>query len=87
MQPLEIPMWKWDIISIDFIVGLPRTQGEHDSIWVVIDRLTKSSYFFPVKTIYKVVNLARLFMAEIVRLHGVPSSTMSDRDPNFTSRL
>ncbi|XP_058761197.1 uncharacterized protein LOC131634544 [Vicia villosa] len=87
LQPLEIPTWKWDSISMDFIVGLPRTRGGYDSIWVIVDRLTKSAHFLPVKTTHKVIHLARLFIAEIVRLHGVPSSIVSDRDPKFTSRF
>src|SRR3954464_4124966 len=73
LQPLEIPVWKGDSISMDFIVGLPRAQGGYDSIWVIVDRLTKSAHFLPVKTTHKVMHLARLFIAEIVRLHGVPS--------------
>ena len=87
LQPLEIPVWKWDSISMDFAVGLPRTQGGYDSIWVVVDRLTKSAHFLAVKTTYKASHLARLFIAEIVRLHGIPSSIVSDRDPKFTSRF
>ncbi|XP_058726825.1 uncharacterized protein LOC131598218 [Vicia villosa] len=87
LQPLEIPVWKWDSISMDFIVGLPRARGGYDSIWVIVDRLTKSAHFLPVKTTHKVIHLARLFIAEIVRLHGVPSSIVSDRDPKFTSRF
>ena len=87
MQPLEIPVWKWDSISMDFAVGLPRTQGGYDSIWVIVDRLTKSAHFLAVKTTYKASHLARLFISEIVRLHGVPSSIVSDRDPKFTSRF
>ncbi|XP_058784742.1 uncharacterized protein LOC131659586 [Vicia villosa] len=74
-------------ISMDFIVGLPRVFGGHDSIWVIVDRLTKSAHFLPVKTTHKVSHLARLFVLEIVRLHGVPSSIVSDRDPKFTSRF
>ncbi|XP_058756484.1 uncharacterized protein LOC131629722 [Vicia villosa] len=74
-------------ISMDFIVGLPRVLGGHDSIWVIVDRLTKSAHFLPVKTTHKVSHLARLFVVEIVRLHGVPSSIVSDRDPKFTFRF
>src|SRR3954463_15428061 len=87
LQPLDVPIWKWDSISMDFVVGLPRALGGHDSIWVIVDRLTKSAHFLPVKTTHKVIHLARLFIAEFVRLHGVPSSIVSDRDPKFTSRF
>src|SRR4051812_15028599 len=82
LQPLEIPIWKWDCISMDFAVGLPRTQGGYDSIWVIVDRLTKSAHF---REDY--LHPAHLFIAEIVKLHGVPSSIVSDRDPKFTSRF
>jgi hypothetical protein len=87
LQPLEIPVWKWERISMDFVVGLPRTQAGYDSIWVVVDRLTKSAHFLPVKTTYTSAKLAEEFISEIVRLHGVPVSIISDRDPKFTSRL
>ncbi|XP_058759538.1 uncharacterized protein LOC131632826 [Vicia villosa] len=65
--------------------GTTTVLGGHDSIWVIVDRLTKSAHFLPVKTTHKVSHLARLFVVEIVRLHGVPSSIVSDRDPKFTS--
>jgi hypothetical protein len=87
LQPLEIPEWKWDSISMDFVMGLPRTQSKHDAIWVIIDRLTKSAHFLPIKTTYTLDRLAHLYIQEIVRLHGVPSSIISDRDPRFTSRF
>lgn len=63
LQPLEIPMWNRDNISMDFIFVLPCTIGGHDSIWVIVDRLSKSNHFLQVKTSYKVINLARLFVA------------------------
>jgi hypothetical protein len=87
LRPLEIPVWKWESISMDFAVGLPRTQGGYDSIWVIMDRLTKSANFLAVKTTYKESHLAWLFISEIIRLHGVPTSIVSDRDPKFTSRF
>nr|GFD43430.1 transposon Ty3-I Gag-Pol polyprotein [Tanacetum cinerariifolium] len=65
LQQLDIPVWKWDGISMDFVTGLPQTQRRHDAIWVVVDRLTK---------------LAEIFQQEIVRLHGIPSAIVSDRD-------
>ncbi|GKC58623.1 putative nucleotidyltransferase, ribonuclease H [Tanacetum coccineum] len=87
LQPLEIPVWKWDEISMDFVTGLPRTQRKHDAIWVVVDRLTKSAYFLPIRKDYPVSKLAEMFQQEIVRLHGTPSAIVSDRDPRFTSHF
>ena len=72
---------------MDFVVGLPRTQRRFDSIWVIVDRLTKTAHFLPVRTTYDVQKLAEIYIAEIVRLHGVPSSIVSDRDPKFTSHF
>ena len=74
MQPLEIPIWKWDQISRDFIDGLPRSRSGHDSLWVIVDRLTKSDHFIPVRSNQTVPLLAKLFIKEIVKLHGVPTS-------------
>ena len=80
LQPLPIPEWKWEHITMDFIVGLPRSTRGMDSIWVIVDRLTKSAHFLPVKTIYNVDKLANIYMTEIVKLHGVPVSIVSDKD-------
>jgi hypothetical protein len=79
LQPLRIPQWEWDEIKMDFIVGLPHTRAGYDSIWVVVDRLTKSAHFIPVKTSYSSVVLAKLYMSWIVCLHGVPKKIVSDR--------
>jgi hypothetical protein len=79
LQPLRIPKWKWDEVGMDFIVGLPRTRAGYDSIWVVVDRLTKSAHFIPVKTSYSSAVLAELYMSRIVCLHGVPKKIVSDR--------
>ncbi|GJX31528.1 putative nucleotidyltransferase, ribonuclease H [Tanacetum coccineum] len=87
LQPLEIPMWKWDEISMDFVTGLPTTQKRHDAIWVVVDRLTKSAHFLPIRKNYGISKLAEIFRQEIVRLHGTPTSIVSDRDPKFTSHF
>ncbi|GJQ92367.1 putative nucleotidyltransferase, ribonuclease H [Tanacetum coccineum] len=87
LQPLEIPMWKWDEISMDFVTGLPTTQKRHDAIWVVVDRLTKSAHFLPIRKNYGISKLAEIFQQEIVRLHGTPTSIVSDRDPKFTSHF
>jgi len=87
LQPLPIPEWKWEHITMDFIVGLPRTQKGNDSVWVIVDRLTKTAHFLPVKTTHSMDHLATLYIQEIVRLHGVPVSITSDRDTRFTSRF
>ena len=70
---------------MDFVVGLQRTKEGHDSIWVIVGRLIKSAHFLPVKSTYSMDQYARLYIQEIVRLHGVPISIISDRDPKFTS--
>ena len=72
---------------MDFVTGLPRTQRQHDAIWVIVDRLTKSAHFLPVNVEDSLEKLAQLYVDEIVRLHGVPVSIVSDRDPRFTSRF
>nr|GEY83926.1 retrotransposon protein, putative, Ty3-gypsy subclass [Tanacetum cinerariifolium] len=74
LQQLDIPEWKWDKISMDFVTGLPQTQRRHDAIWVVVDRLTKSAHFLPIRKDYPVSRLAEIFQQEIVRLHGTPSA-------------
>ena len=70
LQQLPIPEWKWDIIAMDFVTGLPHTTGGFDSIWVIVDRLTKSTHFLPVKKTYSTDRLARLYVSRIVCLHG-----------------
>jgi hypothetical protein len=87
LQSLRISHWKWDEIGMDFIVGLPRTRAGYDSIWVVVDRLTKSAHFIPVKTSYSSAILAELYMSRIVCLHGVPNKIVSDRRTQFTSHF
>nr|KYP33716.1 Transposon Ty3-G Gag-Pol polyprotein [Cajanus cajan] len=87
MQPLDVPVWKSDNISMDFVVGLPKTMKNLDAIWVIVDRLTKSAHFIPINIRYPLERLTKLYIGEIVRLHGVPTSIVSDRDPRFTSRF
>ncbi|KAI3510643.1 hypothetical protein L1887_17775 [Cichorium endivia] len=87
LQQPEIPEWKWERITMDFITKLPRTTGGHDTIWVVVDRLTKSAHFLPIKETDKMEKLTRVYLKEIVKLHGVPISIISDRDSRFTSRF
>jgi hypothetical protein len=86
-QPLKVPEWKLEEIGMDFIVGLPRTRDGYDSIWVIVDRLTKVAHFIPVKTTYTRAKLVELYMSRIVCLHGVPKKIVSDRGTQFTSRF
>ena len=87
LNPLPIPQWKWDNITMDFVSGFPLTQQKHDSVWVIVDSLTKSAHFIPVRIDYSMDRLVELYVDEIMRLHGVPLSIVSDRDPRFTSRF
>ena len=87
LQPLEIPKGKWESISMDFIVGLPNTSRGHDSIWVIVDRLTKMCRFIPTKKTVKTPELARLFVENIYRLYGLPANIVSDRDRKFDSHF
>ncbi|KAF5785586.1 putative nucleotidyltransferase, Ribonuclease H [Helianthus annuus] len=87
LKPLDIPIWNWDDISMDFVTGLPRTFKKNDTIWVVVDRLSKSAHFLPIQQGFSVSRLSEVFTKEIIRLHGTPVSIVSDRDPRFTSRF
>ncbi|GKE42085.1 putative reverse transcriptase domain-containing protein [Tanacetum coccineum] len=78
---------KWEGIAMDFVTKLPRTSSGHDTIWVIMDRLTKSTYFLPMREDYKMDRLARLYLKERVARHGVSISIISDRDSRFTSRF
>ncbi|GJR55591.1 putative reverse transcriptase domain-containing protein, partial [Tanacetum coccineum] len=86
LQQPEIPVWKWEGIAMDFVTKLPRTSSGHDTIWVIVDRLTKSAHFLPMREDYKMERLARLYLNEIVARHGVLISIISNRDSRFTSR-
>ncbi|GKC60758.1 putative reverse transcriptase domain-containing protein, partial [Tanacetum coccineum] len=83
----EIPEWKWEGIAMDFVTKLGRISSGHDIIWVIIDRLTKSAHFLPMREDYKMDRLTRLYLNKIVARHGVPISIISDRDSRFTSRF
>jgi hypothetical protein len=87
LQSLPIPTWKREDISMDFIVGFPRTAKGYDSIWVIIDRLTKIAHFLPVRVKYTVATYAELYIARILSLHGVPKTIVSDRGPQFVSKF
>jgi hypothetical protein len=87
LQPLPIPEWKWEVVTMDFITGLPRTRKQHDLIMVVVDKLTKDTHFIPLKTTHKATNVADIFLKEVARFHGFPKMIVSDRDPKFTLNL
>jgi hypothetical protein len=87
LQPLKVLDWKWDQIGMDFIMGLPITKSGYDSIWVVVDRLTKVAHFIPVKTTYMSAKLADIYMKRIVCLHGFPKSIVPNRGTQFTSHF
>ena len=87
LQPLKVPEWKWEEIAMDFVVGLPIAPGGYDSVWVIVDRLTKSAHFLPARTRYSASDYAAIFVKEVVRLHGVPASIVSDRGSQFTSKF
>ncbi|XP_068502889.1 uncharacterized protein [Phaseolus vulgaris] len=84
---LDIPVWKWDSISMDFVTHLPRTLRKHDYVWVIVDKLTKTTHFLPIDLRISMQKLTQIYIDEIVRLHGLPSNIVSDRDPRFTSRF
>jgi hypothetical protein len=79
LQPLSIPQWKWDDISMDFIVGLPLMARKFNSIWVIVDRLSKSAHFIPVHTRFDAQKYAEVYIARVICLHGVPKTTISGR--------
>jgi hypothetical protein len=87
LQLLSVPDWKWDDISMDFIVGLPLTARKFNSIWVIIDRLTKSAHFIPVNTNYNVKKYAEIYVARVSCLHGVPKTIISDRGSQFVAHF
>ena len=83
-RPLSVPEKPWEVISMDFVVGLPECEG-FDAVWVVVDRLSKMRHFVPCHTTIDAVGLAKLFLREVVRLHGLPKTIVSDRGPQFAS--
>ncbi|GKB57747.1 putative reverse transcriptase domain-containing protein [Tanacetum coccineum] len=86
VQPV-IPVWKWENITMDFVTKLPKTSTSQDAIWVIVDRLTKSAYFLPMKEIDLMEKLTRQYLKEVVSRHGVPISIISNRDSKFTSHF
>ncbi|GJT75701.1 putative reverse transcriptase domain-containing protein [Tanacetum coccineum] len=86
VQP-EIPQWKWENITMDFVTKLPKTATGQDTIWVIVDRLTKSAHFLPMREDDTLEKLTRQYLKEVVSKHGVPVSIISDRDGKFTSHF
>ncbi|GJX95321.1 putative reverse transcriptase domain-containing protein [Tanacetum coccineum] len=86
VQPV-IPVWKWENITMDFVIKLPKTTSAQNTIWVIIDRLTKSTHFLPMKEIDSMEKLTRQYLKEVVSRHGMPVLIISDRDSKFTSHF
>ena len=87
LQPLEVVEWKWEHVTMDFVTHLPRTPQRHDAVWVIVDQLPKSAHFLAVLMTFTLKRFYRLYIREIVQLHGVPVSIVSDRDPRFTTHF
>ncbi|GJZ52788.1 putative reverse transcriptase domain-containing protein [Tanacetum coccineum] len=86
VQP-EMPQWKWDNIMMDFVTKLPKSSQGYDTIWVIVDRLTKSAIFIPMRETDPLEKLARMYLKEVVTRHGIPVSIICDRDPRFASNF
>nr|GFC18441.1 reverse transcriptase domain-containing protein [Tanacetum cinerariifolium] len=86
VQP-KIPEWKWDNITMDFVTKLPKSSQGYDTIWVIVDRLTKSAIFTPIRETNPMDKLARIYLKEVIMRHGIPVSIISDRDPRFASNF
>ncbi|GKC96649.1 reverse transcriptase domain-containing protein [Tanacetum coccineum] len=86
VQP-EIPQWKWDNITMDFITKLPKSSQGYDTIWVFVNRLTKSAIFIPIRETDPMEKLARMYLKGVVTRHGIPVSIICDRDPRFASNF
>ncbi|GKA84440.1 reverse transcriptase domain-containing protein [Tanacetum coccineum] len=86
VQP-DIPQWKWDNITMDFVMKLPKSSQGYDTIWVIVDRLTKSAIFVPMRETDPMDKLARMYLKEVVTRHGIPLSIICDRDPRFASNF
>jgi hypothetical protein len=86
LQPLPIPKWKWEVVTMYFITKLPKTTKHHDSIMVVVENITKVAHFIPVNLTHKETNVIDIYMKEIAKFHGIPNIIVFYRDPKFTSK-
>ena len=87
LHPLEVAEWKWEHITMDFVTHLPRTLRKHDAVWVIVDWLTKLAHFLVMRITFTLEEFYKLYIREIVQLHGVPFSIVSDRDPRFIAQF
>nr|GFC58911.1 reverse transcriptase domain-containing protein [Tanacetum cinerariifolium] len=87
LVPPKIPKWKWDNITMDFVTKLPKSSQGYDTIWVIVDRLTKSAIFTPIRETNPMDKLARIYLKEVVMRHGIPVSIISDHDSRFASNF
>jgi hypothetical protein len=87
LQPHDVPMSKWEVISMDFAVGFPLTSHRLNSIIMIVDKLTKSDHVIPVRDTYDVTDVTHVFISKVIHLHGLPKNITSDRDSQFTSRF
>nr|GEY25726.1 putative reverse transcriptase domain-containing protein [Tanacetum cinerariifolium] len=87
LQQPKILEWKWEKITMDLVTKLPKSSSGYDAIWVIVDRLTKSAYFLPIREDYKTEKLAKIYINKIIAIHGVPVSIISDHDGRFTSNI
>ncbi|GJX54029.1 putative reverse transcriptase domain-containing protein [Tanacetum coccineum] len=87
LQQPEIHEWKWEKITMDLVTRLPKSSSGYDAIWVIVDKLTKSAHFLPIREDFKMERLTRIYINEIVARHGMPVSIISDRDGRFTSHF
>ena len=87
LQSLEVAEWKWEHVTMDFVIHLPRTQRRHDAVWVIVDQLTKSTHFLAMRVTFRLEEFYWMYIREIVRLYGVPVFIVLDRDPKFTSHF
>jgi hypothetical protein len=87
LQLHDVSMSKWKVISIDFVVGLSLTSHRHNAGLVMVDKLTNNAHFIPVRDTYDVIDVAHVFVSDVIHLHGIPKKIISDRDYRFTSRF